>query len=170
MNTDKTLKEKWIATMHDYPVWYYKQIEEIKVEDVIFNLLKETFVVELNNKKVVMTFGKNRKHEIGCTQSCDEGLDYTSYDTIGKAFTEGKWFRITKIDTTDEFKKNYKIKEAERKRVSIREGRIDILTNAISMIESIPQEERDRYIVELQNMSDDELGKLTKSLFDKFKK
>lgn len=170
MNTDKTLTEKFIANRYDYPIWYYKEIEEIEVDDVIFNLLKETFVVELNNKKIVMTFAKNRKHEIGCTQSCNEGLDYTSYKTIRKAFTEGKWFRITEIDTTDEFKEDYKIKEAERKRVSIREERIAILTNAISMIESIPQEERNKHTAELQDMSDDELKKLIQSLFDKFKK
>lgn len=169
MNTDKTLMEKFATNRHDYPIWYYKQIEEIDVEDVIFNLLKETFVVELNGKKIVMTFGKNRKHEIGCTQSCDEGLDYTSYKTIRKAFTEGKWFRITEEDTSDEFKERYKIKEAERKRTSMRKGRIDILSNAISMLETISQEEKDRHITGLQDMSDDELEKLMEVLFNKFK-
>ena len=165
MNTDETLREKFGANLHDYPIWYYKQIEKIDVEDVIFNLLKETFVIEINSKKIVMTFGKNRKHEIGCTQSCDEGLEYTSYKTIRKAFTEGKWFRITEEDTTDEFKEEYKIKEAERKRISIREVSIDILINAINMLTSISKEEKDRRIVGLQGMNDNELGKLTESLF-----
>lgn len=170
MNTDKTLREKFGANLHDYPIWYYKQIEEIEVEDVIFNLLKETFVVELNGKKIVMTFGKNRKHEIGCTQSCNEGLDYTSYKTIRKAFTEGKWFRITEEDTTGEFKEDYKNKEAERKRISMREGRIDILATAIDMITSIPKEERDKHIAGLRDMNDNELEKLSDILFSKLKK
>jgi len=165
MNTDKTLREKFGDNLHDYPIWYYKQLKEIDVEDVIFNLLKETFVVEINGKKIVMTFGKNKKHEIGCTQSCDEGLEYTSYKTIRRAFTEGKWFRITEEDTTDDFKEDYKIKEAERKRILIREVSIDILINAINMLTSISKEEKDRRIVGLQGMSDTELGKLTESLF-----
>lgn len=165
INTDKTLREKFGNNLHDYPIWYYKQLEKIDVEDVIFNLLKETFVVELHDKKIVMTFGKNKKHEIGCTQSCDEGLDYTSYNTIRKAFTEGKWFRITEENTTDEFKEEYKIKESERKRMSTREVNIGILTNIISRIESIPQEERDRHITGFQNMSDAELNELTELLF-----
>lgn len=170
MNTDKTLREKFGANIHDYPIWYYKQIEEIDVDDVIFNLLKETFIVELNGKKIVMTFGKNRKHEIGCSQSCHEGLDYTSYETIRKAFTEGKWFRITEEDTTNEFKEEYKIKEEEKEKISLREFRIDILTNAINKIKSFTQEEKDSHITGLQNMSDDELEKLTDSLFNTFKK
>ena len=170
MNTDKTLEEKFAANRNDYPIWYYKQIKEIDVEDVIFNLLKETFVVELNGKKIVMTFGKNRNHEIGCTQSCDEGLDYTSYKTIRKAFSEGKWFRITEEDTSDEFKDEYIIKEAERKRIAKRKARIDVLSKSISMLDEIPQKEKDKYISGLQNMSDDELEKLTESLFNKFNK
>lgn len=165
MNTDKTLIDKFGSNLHDYPIWYYKQLKKIDVEDVIFNLLKETFVVEINSKKIVMTFGKNKKHEIGCTQSCDEGLDYTSYKTIRKAFVEGKWFRITEEDTTDEFKKECKIKEAERKRISIREMKIDILTNAINMTTSISKETKDGHIAGLKNMSDAELNELTESLF-----
>lgn len=170
MNTDKTLIEKFASNSHGYPIWYYKQIEEIEVDDVIFNLLKETFVVEVNGKKIVMTFGKNRKHEIGCTQSCDEGLDYTSYKTIRKSFMEGKWFRITEKDTTEEFKEDYRTKEEERKRISMREGRIDILTNAIDMVTSVQKEERDKHIAGLQDMSDEELEKLTEYLFNKFKR
>lgn len=165
MNTDTTLREKFGSNLHDYPIWYYKQLEKIDVEDVIFNLLKETFVVEIDDKKIVITFGTNRKHEIRCTQSCDEGLDYTSYKAIRKAFTEGKWFGITEEDTTEEFKEEYKVKEAERKRILMRETNISILTNAISKIESISQEERDRHISGLQSMNDDELNELTESLF-----
>ena len=170
MNTDKTLREKFVDNIDGYPIWYYKQIEKIEVDDVIFNLLKETFIVELNDKKIVMTFGKNRKHEIGCTQSCNEGLDYTSYKTIRKAFTEGKWFRVLEEDTTDEFKEEYKVKEAERERISMRETRIDLLTTAIDKVSSVSKEERDKHIAGLQDMSDEELESLTEYLFSKFKK
>lgn len=170
MNTDKTLKEQFTSNTSDYPIWYYKQLEEIEVEDVIFNLLKETFVVELNNKKIVMTFGKNRKHEIGCAQSCDEGLDYTSYETIRKSFTEGKWFRVTGEDTSDEFKKDYRDKESERRRLSMRESRINILEKAIGIIPSISIDEKSTFISALQDMTDDDLKELTEAFFSKFKK
>lgn len=169
MNTDKTLRDKFVSNMNNYPIWYYKQLKKIDVDDVIFNLLRETFVVELNGKKIVMTFGKNRKHEIGCTQSCNEGLDYTSYKTIRKAFTEGKWFRITDEDTTDKFKEEFKIKEAERKRIKMRKSTIDILTRAIDMVKVISQEEKNRQIAGLKDMSDDELKELCEYLFSKFK-
>ena len=168
MNTDKTLIKNFAANMNNYPIWYYKELEETEVDDVIFNLLKETFVVELNDKKIAMTFGKNRKHEISCNQSSDEKLDYTSYKTIQKAFTEGKWFRVTKKDTTDEFKENYSIKETERKRISIRTGRIELLTKSINALNSAPEEEKNRLIKELQFKTDEELEELTKLLFKEF--
>lgn len=168
MNTGKTLTEKFSSRVHDYPIWFYKKLQEIEVDEVIFYLLKETFVVELNGKKIEMTFGKNRKHEIGCTQSCNEGLDYTSYKTIRKAFTEGKWFRVTDEDTTDEFKEDYKVQEAERERMSLREGRIDILTRAIEMLKSVSESEKSRLIADLYDQTDEELKNLTDMLFSSF--
>lgn len=170
MNTDKTIREKFAININDYPIWYYKKIEEIEVDDVIFNLLKETFVVEINNKKIEITFGKNRKHEIGYSQRSNEELEYTSYETIRKAFKEGKWFRITEEDTTDDLKNEYREKEEERKRIALREGMIDILTTAINRVSSFTKEERDIHISGLQNMTDNELDKLTKALFSSFKK
>lgn len=44
------------------------------------------------------------------------------------------------------------------------------LSKSISMLDEIPQKEKDKYISGLQNMSDDELEKLTESLFSKFSK
>lgn len=168
MNTDKTLRDKFASNIDGYPVWYYKQIKEIEVDDVIFNLLKETFVVELNGKKIVMTFGKNRKHEIGCTQSCNEGLDYTSYKTIRKAFTEGKWFRITEEDTTDEFKEQYNIDKDERYRQEERKFMIDMLNRAVELSE-VDDATKEKHYQEIKLMSDEKLKELTEILFSQFK-
>lgn len=168
MNTDKSIREQFFKR-EEYPIWYYKKIEEIEVEDVVFNLLRETFIVELDGKKIVIAFGKNRKHEIGSFQSCDEGLDYTSYETVRKAFRYGKWFRITDEDTTEEFKEEYIRNKEEREKLELRELRIDILSGAVNSIKSISQEEKDKYIEGFQDMSDDELGKLMDSLFKKNK-
>lgn len=169
MNTDKTLKEKFGSTINDYPIWFYKELDEVDISYVIFNLLKETFVVELDNKKIVMTFGKNRKHEIGCTQSCHEGLDYTSYTTIEKAFKEGKWFILSDNDTSDSFKEEY-IKDLEEKqKIELRNGRIDILSSVIEKIPNTSDEEKLKTIESLKNMSDEELENLTDRLFKSFK-
>lgn len=169
MNTDKTLTERF-CDRNEYPIWYYKELKEIDVDDVILNLLKETFVVELNDKKITMTFGKNRKHEIGCNQSCHEGLDYTSYKTIRKSFREGKWFRITDRDTTEEFKEEYRLNKEKRKAKEIREDRIWMLTRAIDIAESVSREVRDKHIEELKYKSDEELEELSKLLFSSFDK
>lgn len=170
MNTDKTLREKFGSNINDYPVWFYKELEEVDISYVIFNLIKETFVVELNNKKIVMTFGKNRKHEIGCTQSCHEGLDYTSYTTIEKAFKEGKWFILSDKDTSDSFKEQYIKDTEERQKIELRNARIDILSSAIDRVPNTSDEEKRNAIDSLKDMSDEELEKLTDRLFKNFKK
>lgn len=129
MNTDKTLNETFYNNYKsEYPVWYYKKLEEIDVDDVIFNLLKYNFVVELNGKKISITFGKNENDEIGTTQACEEGLDYTSYETINKAFREGKWFKITNKDTTKKFKTEFEKKRSERLKKEYREAMIFMLS------------------------------------------
>lgn len=61
MNTDKTLREKFGSTINDYPIWFYKELEEVDISYVIFNLLKETFVVEINNKKNSNNFRQKQK-------------------------------------------------------------------------------------------------------------
>lgn len=129
MNTDKTLNETFYNNYkNEYPIWYYKKLEEIDVDDVIFNLLKYNFVVELNGKKISITFGKNENDEIGTTQVCEEGLDYTSYETINKAFREGKWFKVTNKDTTNKFKTEFEKKRSERLKKEHREAMIFMLS------------------------------------------
>lgn len=167
MNTDKTLTDVFCEN-NKYPIWYFKEIEETTISYVIFNLLKETFVVEINNRKIVITFGKNRKHEIGCTQSCDEGLEFTSYETIEKAFREGKWFVITDKDTTDEFKKQYKIAKEERTKKEERAFMIEMLNRAVELSE-VDAETREKHSQEIELMNDERLKELTEILFSSFK-
>ena len=129
MNADKTLNETFYNNYkNEYPIWYYKKLEEIDVDDVIFNLLKYNFVVELNGKKISITFGKNENDEIGTTQSCEEGLDYTSYETISRSFKEGKWFKVTNKDTTKKFKTEFEKKRSERLKKEHREAMIFMLS------------------------------------------
>lgn len=129
MNTDKTLNETFYNNYkNEYPIWYYKKLEEIDIDDVIFNLLKYNFVVELNGKKISMTFGKNENDEIGTTQFCEEGLDYTSYETINRTFREGKWFKVTNKNTTKKFKEEFEKKISERLKKEHREAMIFMLS------------------------------------------
>ena len=70
--------------------------------------------MELNGKKISIIFGKNENDEIGTTQMCEEGLDYTSYETISRSFKEGKWFKVTNRNTSKEFKEEFEKKRSER--------------------------------------------------------
>lgn len=164
MNTDKTLIKKF-ASHTKYPIWYYKELEEVSIHYVIFNLLKESFVVELDNKKITMTFGKNENHEIGCSQSCNHGLDYTSYETINKAFKDGTWFRILETETSDEFKENYILEEERKSKIAERELKIDILTNALESMKNKNNLYNENYKDMLNSMSDEDLDILTDRLF-----
>lgn len=168
MNTDKTLTNVFCENKK-YPIWYFKEIKETNISYVIYNLLKETFVVEINKRKIVMTFGKNRKHEIECTQSCDDGLEFTSYETIEKAFREGKWFVITDKDTTEEFKEQYKVYKEGKVRKEEREFMIDMLNRAVELSKA-DDETKEKHYQEIKLMNDKKLKELTEILFSSFKK
>lgn len=169
MNTDKTLEEKFCEKKDKYPIWYYKKLESVDIDYVIFNLLKETFVVELNNKKIVITFGKNKKGEIGSTQSCEEGLDFTSYECINKSFTKGKWFKILDEETTDDFKQKYRKEKEERDALAFRKFNIEILTKLINSNPDLSDATKQSKIEELSSISDEELKAFVKYILDNAK-
>lgn len=114
MNNDKTLRAKFIEN-EDYPAWYFYELKEIEVDYVIWNLLKETFIVEIDGNKHEITFGKNRKNEIGqCIKYNDiKSSGLTSYNLIQKGFKDGKWFSISNTETTEEVKEEYCKRKAQ---------------------------------------------------------
>ena len=169
MNTDKTLTTKF-CNKEEYPIWYYKELRPVDIDYVILYLLLESrFVVELEDKKLDITFGKNRKHEIGSSQFCPDGLDYTSFECINKSFKEGKWFIVTENDTTDEFKEEYRKEQELKEKQKTREAYIDILSNAIVM--SRKQKgfdfDRESIVNQLNKLSDEELDKYMDVLVEK---
>lgn len=168
MNTDKTLNETFYNNYKsEHPIYYYKELEEIDIDDVIFNLLKYNFVVELNGKKISMTFGKNENDEIGTTQFCEEGLDYTSYKTIDKAFREGKWFKVTNRNTSEEFKAEFGKKRLERLKKEYRETMIFMLSRLIKGYKGMTREELEE---ELSEWSDKDLELCIDKLAENYKK
>ena len=168
MNTDKTLNETFYNNYKsEYPVWYYKKLEEIDVDDVIFNLLKCNFVVELNGKKISITFGKNENDEIGTTQFCEEGLDHTSYKTIDKAFREGKWFKVTNRNTSKEFKEEFEKKRSERLKKEHREAMIFMLSRLTKGYKGMTREELEE---ELSEWTDEDLELCVSKISEKLKK
>lgn len=165
MNTDKTIQDKFIKRS-DKPIWYYKELEEVDVDYVIWNLLKESFVVEIDGSKHEITFGKNRKHEIGqCIKYDDiKSSNLCSFDVVRNGFRNGKWYTITSTDTSEEFKQNYdKIKEeyrrGERKRF-IQE----VLTDIINMQSDLNDLQKHKYTQEINDSSYEELDDLFKKL------
>ena len=168
MNTDKTLNETFYNNYKsEYPVWYYKELEEIDIDDVIFNLLKYNFVVELNGKKISMTFGKNENDEIGTTQFCEEGLDYTSYETISRSFKEGKWFKVTNKNTTKKFKEEFEKKRSERLKKEHREAMIFMLSRLTKGYKGKTAEELEEM---LREWSDKDLELCIDKLAENYKK
>jgi phosphoribosylformylglycinamidine (FGAM) synthase PurS component len=129
---------------------------------VIPYILKEDFVVEINGIKHEITFGKNRKGEIWQTikYSDIENSNLRSYEVVRKGFTEGKWYTITDIDTSDEFKADYDRREEEYERNSVKEMYISILTNCINDSSKISEEDKGVYIKDLESKTYEELEEL----------
>lgn len=162
MDNNELLRDTFMSC-RDYPVWYYKKLEEVSLDYVIFNLIKETFVVELNNKKIVMSFKTNENGEICYAQSCDDGLEYTSYETIVRAFKQGSWYRILDADTSSVFKEEYEAGKKKSSNDALREQRIKLLTNALIRAKEVRKfdiKDIDKRISELNDLDDEELQSL----------
>jgi hypothetical protein len=161
MNTDKILNNKFIENK-DHPIWYYKELKPIEVDYVIWNLLKETFVVEIEGSKHEIIFGKNRKGEIGqCIRYDDiENSNLTSYKVIEKGFKQGKWFIVTSADTSDKFKDNYNKRKEEYNQKSIENMYREILNNVINDSEKLTEEQKNEHKQDIENSSFEELEKL----------
>jgi hypothetical protein len=170
MNTDKTLRDNFIDHV-DNPIWYYKELTETTVDYVIYSLLKETFVVEIDGSKHEITFGKNRKGEIHqCIKYNDikkSGL--CSFEVVRKGFTEGKWFAITDIDTSDEFKDDYNKRKEEHEKQELKEFYKDILLSALSHIKDLTDEDRLLQKESINSFSFEELEQLFGHLMKKLK-
>lgn len=117
MNTSKTLRKKFANNGNHtkLPIWYYKKISEVSVDYVIFNLLKEDFVVEINGEKHEITFGINDNGEIGQTIRYDEHNSWLcSFEVISKGFKEGIWYIIEDEDIDADEQKKLFLKNEEK--------------------------------------------------------
>lgn len=170
MNTEKTLNEKFTAR-RDYPIWYYKELNEVEVDYVIWNLLKETFVVDINGSKHEITFGKNRKDEICQCIKYDDIMysNLTSYKVVEKGFKEGKWFTITDIDTTDEFKTNYVNRKTQYEKEETKQWYKQLLNNVVRVANDLTEEQKTGLLQSTENISYEELEGLVNTLFGKLK-
>ncbi|MBD5589334.1 hypothetical protein [Clostridium botulinum] len=170
IHTEETINKKFVER-NEYPIWYYKELESVDVDCVIFYLLKKTFVVDIDGSKHEITFGKNNKGEIvQCIKYGDiKNSKLCSYAVIEKAFKEGKWFVITDKNTSDDFKKDYNKRKAEFKKEESKEFYRDILKNAIRGMKELSEEDKNRHMEFLDNTSYEELGKLFDSLMSNAK-
>lgn len=168
MNNDKTLTEKFIDKK-DYPIWYYKELKEVDVDYVIWSLLKETFVVEIDGSKHEITFGKNRKSEIGqCIRYDDvKNSSLTSYKVVEKGFREGKWFTISDIDTSDEFKTNYRDRKAKYEKEEMKQWYKQVLSNVVKDNKELNVEKRNNFLQQIEDSSYEELENLVSILIKK---
>lgn len=165
MNTDKTIQDKFIKS-NDKPIWYYKELEEVEVDYVIWNLLKMSFVVEIEGSKHEIIFGKNRKHEIGQYIRYDDikGSNLCSFEVVNKGFRNGKWYIITDIDTTEDFKQNYDKTKEECNREEFKRFSREILTDVINKMDNLDNGIKHKYIKEIDNSSYEQLQELFSAL------
>lgn len=104
MNTDNDLRTIFIngakeGHLHD---WQSKVLEEVDVSYVIWNLLLDKFVVEIEGHKYDISFGKNKLGEIGHGNSVYPSPCLLSSEIINRGFKEGKWYRVTDKDLPQE--------------------------------------------------------------------
>ncbi len=103
INTVKTLKTEFCnIAKNNLCKWQTKVLQPVDVDYVIWNLLKENFVVEIDGHKYDITFGKNRKGEIGSSMTLYPSPAMCSYEVINKGFITGKWYRVTEKDLSQE--------------------------------------------------------------------
>lgn len=166
MHTEKDLTEQFIAK-HDYPIWYYKELESVNVSYVIMNLLKEHYVVEIEGHKYGLTFGINKSDEIGSYILYDQfhRNSLSSYKILEKGFQNGKWFIVTENNTSEEFKDLYKTKLNIYKEKEKRKDYKEILINFILSQDNLAQKEKNRYITDINTYSDNIIEKLVNQLF-----
>lgn len=160
MNTSETLKDKFAQDMDDMPIWYYKELEEVEVDYVIFNLLKTSFVVEIDGSKHEITFGKNRKHEIGQSIRYDDiqSSNLCSFEVINQGFQKGKWFIITDKDTTESFKQDYLKRKEEYSKMQSAELYRDILSTIIEKKYALDEAKRNDLLNNINSLSYEQLN------------
>lgn len=170
MNTDKTITNKF-CERKDAPIWFYKQLYPTSVSDVVFNLLtNQSFVVDIDGCKHEITFGKNRKGEISICIRYDEicNSKLTSYDVVEQGFRKGKWYTISDIDTTNEYKEEYIKRKQIHEHNENRNIYIKILKNVVNSNEELSDEYKKQYITYLENATYEELEQLIKNLFNNY--
>jgi hypothetical protein len=93
MRTDENLKNEFNKKQHN---WQCKNLIPIdNLSEVILNLLKEKFVVEIDGHLYDISFGNNNEtSEIGYSWSSAPSPHFKSWEIIEKAFREGKWFMV----------------------------------------------------------------------------
>lgn len=94
MRTEATLYKEFAKPQHN---WQSKKLQEVELDEVLQNLLKHKFVVEINGSKYDISFGAKRG-KIGWGWSSSPSPHLTSSEIIEKAFREGKWFVVMEDD------------------------------------------------------------------------
>lgn len=170
MNTPDTLRNKFCDN-NEFPIWYYKELEEISIAQVISDLITSSFVVEIDDSKHEITFAKNRKREIGqCIRYDDiKNSNLCSFEVVREGFKKGKWFRITDKDTTEEFKAAYIERKEEHSRKEHLKTMRKILINCIKSHNNLPKEQKENFIKSVENASPEEIDRLFGFLMDKYK-
>lgn len=95
MNKEKHIIDDFVKGSKQLRAWQMYVLEEVPLTYVINNLLKEKFVVEIEEEKYDIMFGIYEDSGIGFSNSIYPSKCISSYDLIEKGFKNGKWYIIT---------------------------------------------------------------------------
>ena len=154
----------------DKPVWYYKQLEEVSNDYVVFNLLRtDVFVLEMYGIKYEIRFVLNEDKEINVwtTYNDIEESTISSRELIESAFRSGKWYILTKKNTTKTFKKEFDKRKAEKERQEQREFYIRVIAVTLKNVEEFKNCTREEIEEMLTKWSDEDLEKVVNKISDK---
>ena len=106
---DEVLKNDKSKTR--YPIWYYKKLSPISIDTVVFKILSERFVVEIDSVKYGLEFYRSEEYGMQMKYEYDDLADkkiISSHEILEKAFREGAWYQVLKSNTSKEFKEEYR--------------------------------------------------------------
>lgn len=110
INTSKELIDKFVNPNKS---WQTHKLKEIDIAEVILNLLKKDFVVEIDGYKYDITFGINKDNEIGQTIILKDSPSLCSFEIINLGFKKGIWYEILDEELSEDEQNKIK-KEIEK--------------------------------------------------------
>lgn len=124
INTSEVLIDRFV---HPNKSWQTHKLKKIDVDEVILNLLKKDFVVEIDGYKYDITFGINKDSEIGQTISLKDSPSLCSFEIVNLGFKKGIWYEILDEELSEDEQNKIKKEIEEYKEQEFNKWILEIL-------------------------------------------